>query len=100
MLDTLAITPSIGDRRNPAARQTLLQRVSAEFQEMPCMRLTASQARRLFGLRPDVCERILATLVRQATLACDGERYRYNDARSWPFSHLAEAHAGVRLRAS
>jgi DNA-binding IclR family transcriptional regulator len=100
MLDSLAITPSTVDRRNPAARQTLLQRVSAEFQEMPGMRLTAGQARRLFGLRSDVCHRILSTLVRQGTLSCDGERYRYNDARTWPLPHVAEAHAGVRLRAS
>jgi hypothetical protein len=100
MLDTLAIRPSIGDRRNSAARQTLLQRVSAEFQEMPCMRLTAGQARRLFGLRSDVCQRILTTLVRQGTLSCDGERFRYNDARTWSLSDVFGAHAGVRLRAS
>ena len=95
MLDSLAITPSIADRRNHAARQTLLQRVSAEFQEMPCMRLTSGQARRLFGLQSDACQRILTALVRQGTLACDGERYRYNDARGWPMSHVAEAHASV-----
>ena len=35
---------------------------------MPCMRLTAPQARLLFGLRPDVSERILAGLVRQGLL--------------------------------
>ena len=100
MLDTFAITPSTGDRRSPAARDALLQRVSAEFQEMPCMRLTAGQARRLFGLQSDVCQRILATLVQQGTLSCDGERYRFNDARSWPSSHVAVARAGVRLLAS
>ena len=100
MLDTFAITPWTGDRRNPVTRDALLARVSAEFHEMPCMRLTAGQARRLFGLPSDVCQRILATLVRQGTLSCDGERYRFNDARSWPSSRAAEAHAGVRLRAS
>ena len=84
MLDTFAITPSTGDRRIPRRATTLLQRVSAEFQEMPGMRLTAGQARRLFGLRSDVCQRILTTLVQQGTLSCDGERYRFNDARSWP----------------
>ena len=62
------------------------------------MRLTPGQARRLFGLQSDVCQRILATLVREGTLSCDGERYRCNDARSWPSSHLG--HAGIRLRAS
>ena len=100
MLEILAITPSTGERRSPAARQALLQRVSAEFQEMPCMRLTAGQARRLFGLPSDVCQRILTSLVRQGALSCDGERYRCNDARSWPLSRLAEEHAGFRSRAS
>ena len=97
MPDALTITPSIGDRRTPAARAALLARVSAEFQEMPCMRLTAAQARRLFGLRPDVCQRILTALVRQGFLSCDGERYRFNDARDWP---AADERAIVRLRAS
>ena len=99
MLDTLASMPSTGDRRSPVARDALLQRVSAEFQEMPCMRLTPGQARRLFGLRSDVCQRILTTLVHQGALSCDGERYRCNDGRSWP-SHGAGARAGVRLLAS
>ena len=100
MLDTFAITPWTGDRRSPATRDALLERVSAEFHEMPGMRLTAGQARRLFGLQSDVCQRILATLVQQGSLSCDGERYRFNDARSWPSSHVGVARAGVRLLAS
>jgi hypothetical protein len=43
-------------RRHSAIRT--VQRVYGEFHEMPCMRLTAAQARLLFGLRPEVCERI------------------------------------------
>jgi len=97
MLGTIAIMAAAGERRSPAARDALLQRVSAEFQEMPCMRLTAAQARRLFGLRSDVCQRILTALVRQGSLSCDGERYRWNDACDWP---AADAHALGRLRAS
>jgi len=96
MLDTFAMTPWTGDRRNPATRDALLARVCAEFHEMPGMRLTAGQARRLFGLRSDVCQRILTALVRQGSLCCDGERYRFNDARGWP----ADDRAVVRLRAS
>ena len=99
MLDTLAITPST-ERRSPAARDVLLQRVSAEFQEMPCMRLTAGQARLLFGLRPDVCERILEGLVRRGSLCSDGERYRLNDFRTWPVHDEAVNHNLVRARAS
>ena len=36
---------------------------------MPGMRLTAGQARRLFGLRSDVCQRILQALVQQGSLS-------------------------------
>ena len=84
MLDTIAPRPSSVDRRDATARYALVQRVYGEFHEMPCMRLTAPQARLLFGLRPDVSERILAGLVRQGLLSCDGERYRFNDSRGWP----------------
>jgi hypothetical protein len=65
-------------------RDELLQRVYAGFQEMPCLRLTAAQAQRLFGLRADVCERLLTELVADGWLACESQRYRFNDARSCP----------------
>ena len=35
---------------------------------MPCLRLTPGQAQRLFGLRADVCARVLAGLVDEGTL--------------------------------
>lgn len=65
--------PDKPDRRDEASRNALLVRVSAEFEEMPGLRLTPSQVQRLFGLRPDVCERVLATLLRDGTLTCDCE---------------------------
>jgi hypothetical protein len=55
---------------------------------MPCLRLTAAQAQRLFGLSADVCERILAGLVADGRLACENQRYRFNDARSWPTERM------------
>ena len=61
MLDTITPRPSTVDRRDDTARYALVQRVYGEFHEMPCMRLTAPQARLLFGLRPDVCERFCGT---------------------------------------
>ena len=64
------------DRRNSAARAQLLHRVRAEFREMPCLRLTGGQAQRLFGMRPDVCERVFAVLVNEGTLTC-GTDARY-----------------------
>ena len=63
------------DRRSRTSRARLLDRIRAEFKEMPCLRLTCGQAQRLFGMRPDVCERVLATLVSEGTLT------RGSDAR-------------------
>jgi hypothetical protein len=46
-----------------------VQRVRAEFFEMPGMQLTLSQAQRLFGLPNDLCEWILAELTREGFLS-------------------------------
>jgi hypothetical protein len=51
------------DRRDPGSRLALLRRVAVEYDDLPALRLTAAQARRLFALRDDVCARVLATLV-------------------------------------
>lgn len=56
------------DRRSWPARESLLRRVRSEFDEMPGLRLTRRQAERLFGLREDICARILATLVADGLL--------------------------------
>jgi len=50
------------DRRDDESRARLVGRVRGEFSEMPCMRVTCAEAARLFGLRPDVCARVLADL--------------------------------------
>jgi len=52
------------DRRNLAGRAGLALRVQHEYEEMPGLTLTPDQARRLFALRPDICERVLDELVR------------------------------------
>lgn len=69
------------DRRNLASRDEVLQRIRAEFSEMPCLRLTCRQAQRLFGLRPDVCERVMTALVADGTLL-RGQDGRYKLRRS------------------
>jgi hypothetical protein len=76
-MEVTAHAPVSPERRNTAARDQLLRRIRGEFEEMPCLCLTYAQARRLFGLSPDVCQRVLIALVREHTLACgpDG-RYR------------------------
>ncbi len=48
-------------------------RVSAEFLEMPGLKLTALQASRLFGLGPHECQRLLAQLVDQGFLVRTAE---------------------------
>jgi hypothetical protein len=73
----------IPERRNQRSRDALVTRVVAEFQEMHGLRLTGRQAQRLFDLRADVCQRLFGALLRDGTLACDGEqRYRLNESKS------------------
>lgn len=67
-MNATATVSTIDERRHAASRLQLQQRIRAEFQEMPCLRLTCGQAQRLFGMQPDVCERVLAALVREGTL--------------------------------
>jgi hypothetical protein len=62
-----------GERRDLNTRERLVGRVAAEFREMPGMRLTSTQAGRLFGLRSDVCGRLISRLVRDGVLRRDGE---------------------------
>jgi hypothetical protein len=58
----------LAERRNVSYREALIRRISGEFDEMPGMRLTSRQAIRLFGLREDVCLRILEELRREGRL--------------------------------
>jgi hypothetical protein len=46
-----------------SAKSTLLQRIRAEFREMPGLKLTAAQATRLWHLDPSHSEEFLNTLV-------------------------------------
>lgn len=50
---------------NPELNQTadVLTRVKGEFLEMPGLRLTGAQARRMWGLDAAVCEALLSALV-------------------------------------
>ena len=41
----------------------VVRRVQGEFLEMPGLRLTGAQARRLWGLEASVCEALLSALV-------------------------------------
>ena len=50
----------------------VLERVRAEFLEMPGLRLTRAQARRLWALDEALCDAILATLVETRFLVHSG----------------------------
>jgi hypothetical protein len=58
----------------------LQARVTAEFREMPGMRLTLAQAARLFSLEAARCERVLGALVERGVLATDGRAFARADA--------------------
>ncbi len=54
--------------------EEVLRRVQGEFLEMPGLRLTGAQARRLWGLDTAMCEALLGALVDAKFLyqTCDG----------------------------
>jgi hypothetical protein len=82
MSDTLQTTPSAVGPPQPS-REDILQRVKAEFLEMPGLRLTEAQARRLWGLDSAMCATLLATLVDAKFLfrTSDGSVMRMDRAR-------------------
>ena len=43
--------------------EVIARRVRAEFREMPGLRLTPAQARRLWGLEVDMCRAVIEALV-------------------------------------
>lgn len=53
------------DRRDIAARDTLLERFRSEMRHAPAIALTLPQAARLFNLEPDTCERLIAALAQE-----------------------------------
>jgi hypothetical protein len=55
-------TPMLKTTRTEATR-SLVERVRAEFVEMPGLHLTALQARKLWALDADLCDAVLSELV-------------------------------------
>ena len=51
----------------------LLVRVQAEFLEMPGLRLTRAQARRLWALDNELCDAVLAALIEARFLTQSGQ---------------------------
>jgi hypothetical protein len=62
----------------------LQTRVSAEFREMPGLRITVAQAARLFSMDSGRCERVLGHLVERGELSTDGRLFvRADLGRRW-----------------
>jgi hypothetical protein len=55
--------------QGPQSLEDVMALMRMEFMEMPDMRLTLGQARRLWDLRSEVCETALAKLVQNGFLA-------------------------------
>ena len=67
--------PRVPERRDPQSRERLRRRVRSEFDETPSLVLTPAAAARLFGIREDICIRILGELQSEGLLHSSGERY-------------------------
>lgn len=72
--------------------EDVLRRVQGEFLEMPGLRLTQAQARRLWGLDADSCDALLRTLVEAKFL------FRTRDGAFMRVEHATPAKATLRPR--
>ena len=54
--------------RTTAGLHELLQRIEAEYREMPALNLTVPQAQRLWGLDSTTCSFVLMTLIARGVL--------------------------------
>lgn len=70
----------------------VLNRVQGEFLEMPGLRLTGAQARRLWGLDPAICEALLGVLVDAKFL------FKTRDGAFMKVEHAAPVKASLRTR--
>jgi len=70
----------------------VLQRVQCEFLEMPGLRLTEPQARRLWGLDPASCDALLGALVEAKFL------FKTRDGAFMRAEHAAPLKAAMRPR--
>lgn len=67
-------------RWDPSDLQVLQARVSAEYREMPGLKLTLAQAARLFSIEAARCKRVLGSLVEGGVLATDGRTFARADS--------------------
>jgi response regulator of citrate/malate metabolism len=58
----------------PSLQQQVLNRIRAEFEEMPDMKLTSEQIQRLCGVNRSLCESALESLVQTQFLSVTSDR--------------------------
>jgi hypothetical protein len=80
------------NRQSVCAEEDVLRRVKGEYLEMPGLRLTEAQARRLWNLDADACQTLLAKLVDAKFL------FRTRDGAFMRVEHAHPARASVRPR--
>jgi hypothetical protein len=81
------------DRAHEAVSDVILRRVYGEFLEMPGLRLTPSQAQRLWGLDERTCRVLLDYLV-DAKFLCrsaHGNYSRSSDGEVFPRPRMAKS---------
>lgn len=69
--------------RRPDSDAALLRRIAIDYREMPGLRLSLTQAVRLWGVAPDRCAILLDTLVSRGVLRMT-TRGHYVDTRNGP----------------
>ena len=69
---------------NTSLDQRLIQRIWAEYMEMPGMKLTLEQVQRLCGIEPAVCKALLDSLVQAEflSLKSDGFYVRLTEGKT------------------
>ena len=72
--------------------EDVLRRVQGEFLEMPGLRLTEAQARRLWGLDAAMCEALLSALVEAKFL------FKTRDGAFMKVEHAARVKASLRTK--
>jgi hypothetical protein len=84
-----------GSTMNKAVAPQIIQRIRAEYLEMPGLSLSAAQVQRLCGVDSALCESVLEALVESGFLArrSDGAYGRY---RSTDVSHARQAKATLQ----
>jgi len=73
--------------------EDVLRRIQGEFLEMPGLRLTSAQARRLWGLEESLCSALLGALVDARFL------FRTRDGAFVRVEYASPRKAGLRARA-